>query len=658
MLKQLIERQNRIDKKYGTNEELGAIYTEGVTEFKLWAPTSKKVTLSIYDKDNKLNLIKEITLKKEKDGIWRYTEKNLDLDGYFYQYTVDGKKVFDPYAKSIATFRMSPQGKSLDGDEVAKGAIIDLKKTISVNSLKIENFLSREDAIIYEVHIRDFTSEEGLITKNKQGSYKAFIEKLDYIKELGVTHVQLLPIMKYLYGDEENKEMEYHWSTKGNNYNWGYDPYSYFSPEGVYASNLKDPYNRINELKEVINAIHERGMGVILDVVYTHMADKNLLENIVPRYYFFYGENGEYVGGFGNNLATTQKMARRIMLDSVRYWFEEYKIDGMRFDMMGDADSQSIEEAWKIAKSINENAIFIGEGWRTFQGYAYAKQGADQDWSKDSNAVGMFSDDFRNILKSGFQKEGKPRFLSNGKVNIRNLFKNIKAQPKNFIPNTPGSVVQYIEAHDNAVLHDTIAMAMKYRTDENQEDIHKRIRLGNFLVLTSQGVSFIHAGQECGRSKEWKGEGLPEHKYHNFDFGTFIDDSYDSTDYINSFKWSNLEKEENKKTLEFTKGLIKLRKSEEKFRYKSFEEIEKNMKLIKNTGRDKDLLIAYKNDNYVVIINADTKTREINLDLGNYVVLVDGDRVDNSGITDYKNIKIEKDKVEVNPLTAVLLKRR
>lgn len=658
MLKQLIGKQRKIDKKYGNDEELGAIYTEGVTEFKLWAPTSKKVTLSIYDKNNKMHLIKKIALKKEKNGIWRYVENDLDLEGYFYQYMVDGKKVFDPYAKSMAIFRTTPQGNSLDGDDVAKGAIVDMKKTISMNPFKIENFLSREDAIIYEVHIRDFTSEEGLITENIKGSYKAFIEKLDYIKNLGVTHIQLLPVMKYFYGDEENKKMEYYWSTKGNNYNWGYDPYSYFIPEGSYASDPENPYNRINELKELINTIHEKGMGVILDVVYTHMADKSLLDNIVPEYYFFYGENGEHVGGFGNNLATTQKMTKRIMLDSVRYWFEEYKIDGMRFDMMGDADSQSIEEAWEIAKSINEKAIFIGEGWRTFQGYAYAKQGADQDWSKDSNAVGMFSDDFRNILKSGFQKEGKPRFLSNGKVNIRNLFKNIKAQPKNFIPNTPGSVVQYIEAHDNTVLHDTIAMAMKYKVDDNQEDIHKRIRLGNFLVLTSQGVSFIHAGQECGRSKEWKGERSPEHKYHKFDFGTFIDDSYDSTDYINSFKWSNLEKEENKKTLELTKGLIKLRKSEEKFRYKSFKEIDKNIKLIKNTGKDKDLLIAYKNDDYIVIVNADTKIREINLKVENYIVLVDGDRVDNFGIKDYKNIKIEKEKIEVKPLTAVLLKRR
>lgn len=655
MLKKLINRQRKIDNKYGTDEELGVIYKNGTTEFKIWAPTAKTVSLEIFDKENKMNLIKTINPVKNKVGVWTHIENEIDLDGYFYRYIIDGKEVFDPYAKSMGVFRSKPNGETIDGDKVAKGAIVDLEKTLKVEPIKLDNYNNKTDAIIYEIHVRDFTSEKGLNTQNKQGSYKAFIEKLDYIKTLGVTHIQLLPIMKYNFNDEENQEMEYFWSSKNNNYNWGYDPYSYFSPEGVYSSEPKNPYSRINELKELINAIHQRGMGVILDVVYTHLSDRNLLDDIVPKYYFFFGEKGEYVGGFGNNLATTQKMAQRILLDSVKYWFEEYKIDGMRFDMMGDADSDTIEKAFEIAKNINEQAIFVGEGWRTFQGQAYNTHGADQDWAKDSDSVGMFSDDFRNILKSGFQQEGKPRFLTNGAIKIRKLFKNIKGQPTNFVPSSPENVVQYIEAHDNATLHDIIAMACKYNTWDNQEDIHKRIRLGNFLVLTSQGIPFIHGGQEYGRSKEWFGENDPEHKFHKFEFGTYIDDSYDSTDYINSFKWSNLEKETNKKTLEFTKGLIELRKSEPKFRYNDFDTIDKNLKLItKNTK--KDLFIAYKNDNYIIIINGDKKDRELNCNIVNYKVLVDGDRVNLMGVEDYKNIIIEKDKLIVKPLSAIILK--
>ena len=660
MLEKLISRQRKIDEKYSTSKKLGAEYLNGITKFSLWAPTSKNVFLLIFDKENKYQLVEEIKMIKDNRGVWEHTEIKMDLDGYYYQYKVDGKIVFDPYSKSMASFRNTPKGESIDDEEAGKGAVVDLSKTIEVLPLLKKDIFRREDCIIYEIHVRDFTSEEGLKLKNRQGSYKAFIEKLDYIKSLGVTHVQLLPVMKFFYGDEENKEMEYKWSTKGNNYNWGYDPYSYFSPEGVYSTNSKDPYNRINELKELINEIHKREMGVILDVVYTHLADKNTLDDIVPKYYFFYGKNGEYVGGFGNNLATTQYMARRIMLDSIKYWFEEYKIDGMRFDMMGDADYLTMEEAYKIAKEINNNAIFIGEGWRTFKGYDYGAKGADQDWSEKSDAVGMFSDDFRNILKSGYMKEGKPKFLTNGKVDIRKLFKNIKAQPTNFKPYSPGSVVQYIEAHDNATLHDTIAMAMKYSTEDNQEDIHKRIRIGNFLLLTSQGTSFIHAGQEMGRSKEWKEKSEPEQKYLKFDFGTFIDDSYDSTDYINSFKWSKLLNKENKKTLDFTKNMISLRKSEEKFRYKSFEEIEKNIKLLVGKKVKKDLLIVYKNDNYIVVINADKieKELDLNIDLKDYEVIVDSEVVDLSGVKNPKNIFQKNNKITVSPLTPILLKKR
>lgn len=656
MIKDIIKRQNEIDKNFYTDKPLGVIYKNGISTFNFWSPTAKKVILSIFDKNNSDMLISTHELSKDEKGIWSFIEKNRDLDGFFYQYTVDNRVVFDPYAKSIASFRVSPKGEALSKDKVAKGAIINLEKTLQLQPFFKDNFLSKEDAIIYEVHIRDFTSEEGMETKNTKGSYNAFIEKLNYIKELGVTHIQLLPIMKFFYNDEENKEMEYHWSSKGNNYNWGYDPYSYFTPEGVYASNSKDPYNRINELKNLISEIHKKGLGVILDVVYTHMADRTLLDNIVEKYFFFFKENGEYAGGFGNNLATTQKMAKKLLLDSVRYWFEEYKIDGMRFDMMGDADSETIEEAYQIAKSINPQTIFIGEGWRTFQGQAYDAKGADQDWAKESSSVGMFSDDFRNILKSGFMQEGAPRFLTNGKVSIKILFENIKAKPSNFTPSAPGSVVQYIEAHDNATLHDIIAIALDVDPTKNQEEIQKRIRLGNFMVLTSQGISFIHAGQEYGRTKEWHGEKDPEQKFIKNSTSTFIDDSYDSTDFINSFSWKKLATPLAQKTFNFTKEMIKLRKSLDIFRYKTFEEIEKNMELLSDENSI-DLFLVYRNKNYIFFINADLKEREFNIDLKNFKVIVDGDSVDISGIKNYKYISIENKNIKIAPLSAILIEK-
>lgn len=662
-INEVIKKQKKISGKYFYEGKLGIIYLNKITTFKLWSPTAKKVIINIYDKNNKMIKIKDFFPKKNKLGVWEYIEKEIDLDGFYYQYIVDDRKILDPYAVSIAEFKMNPNGEILEENLVAKGAIIDLTKTIKLENIDLKNFNGREDAIVYEVHIRDFTSEKDLKLNNLNGSYLSFIEKLDYIKELGVTHIQLLPVMKFYLNDESNKNMEYHWSTKGNNYNWGYDPYSYFSPEGVYASENKSPYTRINELKILIDEIHKKEMGVILDVVYTHMAKTDFLDDIVPNYYFFLNEKGEKIGGFGNNLATTESMAKKLMLDSIKYWFEEYKIDGMRFDMMGDCDSKTMEEAYVIAKQINPKVIFLGEGWRTFSASHYGVKGADQDWAKESSSVSHFSDDMRNILKSGFMKEGKPRFLTNGAINIRKLFKNIKAQPTNFIADEPGDTLQYIEAHDNLTLHDTIAIAMKYSTEKNQEDIHKRIRIGNFILATSQGAMFIHSGQEYGRSKEWKNkESDPEQKFHRYNFGTFIDDSYDSTDIINSFKWSMLDEEENKKTLEFMKNLIKLRKLEPKFRYKSKNEIDKNIKLLKVPEiKDKDLVIVYKNDKYLIIVNADNKPRELslNMDLKNYLVIIDGIDFNIEGNLKSKNIEVRKEnnKIVIKPLTTILMRR-
>lgn len=199
------------------------------------------------------------------------------------------------------------------------------------------------------------------------GTYAAFAKKLDYIKSLGVTHIQLLPVMAWYYGDEtQMNERELDYSAQGNEYNWGYDPHSYFSPDGAYSQRPADPEARIRELKGLIDAVHEAGMGVILDVVYTHMAKKELLNDIVPGYYAFQDAHGNFIGGFGNNLATSHKMAEKLMVDSVKYWFEEYKIDGMRWDMMGDATADAVQAAYDAAEAINPKALFIGEGWITF----------------------------------------------------------------------------------------------------------------------------------------------------------------------------------------------------------------------------------------------------------------------------------------------------
>ncbi|MCM3124257.1 MULTISPECIES: pullulanase [unclassified Mesobacillus] len=678
-------------------DDLGAAYKDGAATLKLWAPKASKVVANFFNKDNAAEQIGSIELTKGEKGVWSAEiapgDLNVaDVKGYFYQYEVTNSgvtnKVLDPYAKSMAAFTVNTKGGAgADGDTVGKAAIVDLSGTDpeDFDHAKIKGYEKREDAVIYEVHVRDFTSDpsiEGDLDA-RWGSYKAFTDKLDYIKKLGVTHVQLLPVMAWYYGDETKMgQRELNYSAGGNEYNWGYDPHSYFSPDGAYSEDATDPELRVKELKQMIDAIHDAGMGVVLDVVYTHMAKASQLNDIVPNYYAFQDAQGNFLGGFGNNLATSHKMAEKLMVDSVKYWFEEYKIDGMRFDMMGDATYPSIQNAYDAAASVNPDALFIGEGWRTFAGHIaepdLAGMGADQDWMDKTDNVGVFSDEIRNELKSGFGSEGEPRFITGGARDINTIFNNIKAQPGNTADDDPGDMVQYIAAHDNLPLHDVIAQSIKKdpAVPENELEIHKRIRIGNSLILTSQGTAFLHAGQEYGRTKQWKGEGVPEQKYHELTdeqgnpFGYFIHDSYDSSDAINMFDW---QKATNKKeysvnttTQAYTKGLIELRKSTNAFRLGEKDLVDQNVRLldlpeIKNT----DLVIAYENEStdntgtYYVFVNADTQARTLtlgDLDFSKGKVLVDNDEAGKTPVSKKSGFKLSKDKLTLDPLTTVVIK--
>lgn len=687
-----------IDTLYAYDgDDLGATYSKGAVTLKLWAPKAQDVVAHFYDKKDSAKHIGSIALTLGESGVWtaNVQPKDVgvkDLKGYYYQYDVthDGitKQVLDPYAKSLAAFTVNTEGEAgPDGDLVGKAAIVDLKGTDpkGFKHAKIDGYEKREDAIIYEVHVRDFTSDPSISKdlKTRWGSYTALIDKLDYIQSLGVTHVQLLPVMAWYYGDEtkmDERELEY--SAGGNEYNWGYDPHGYFAPDGAYSEDPMDPELRIRELKQLIDAIHDREMGVVLDVVYTHMAKSSHLNDIVPDYYFYQDANGNFLGGFGNNLATNHTMAEKLMVDSVKYWFDEYKIDGMRFDMMGDATYPAIQKAYDEAAKINPDALFIGEGWRTFAGHIaepdLAGMGADQDWMDKTDDVGVFSDEIRNELKSGFGSEGEPRFLTGGARSIDTIFNNIKGQPSNTAHDDPGDMVQYIEAHDNLTLYDVIAQSIKKdpAIPENNLEIHKRMRLGNTLILTSQGTAFLHAGQEYGRTKQWFGEGVPEQKYHELEdetgkpFGYFIHDSYDSSDAINMFDWQKATDKKqfsiNTTTRAYTEGLIKLRRSTDAFRLGELELVNENVRLLEIPEvQATDLVIAYESKStdgtgtYYVFVNADTKSRTLSLgdlNLTKGEVLVDNDEAGVKKVKKPSGFSLTSSQLKLDPLTAVVVK--
>ncbi|MEK3987384.1 pullulanase [Paenibacillus sp. FSL K6-3166] len=694
-----------LDEMYNyTGDDLGATYNADKTAtLKLWAPKASSVVVNVYDKNDSNVLVGSVDLTSGEQGVWSVKLKPNDLTGtttndvrgFFYQYEVtnDGvtNKVLDPYAKSMAVFTVDTTGAAgVGGDTVGKAAIVDLSQTNpdSFGYADITGYEKREDAIIYEVHVRDFTSDVSIqdsLSGERWGSYSAFKKKLGYIKSLGVTHIQLLPVMAWYYGDETKmgtRETDY--SAKNNEYNWGYDPHSYFSPDGAYSQKPADPEERIKELKGLIDAVHEAGMGVVLDVVYTHMAKKEFLNDIVPNYYAFQDATGNFIGGFGNNLATNHKMAEKLMVDSVKYWFEEYKIDGMRWDMMGDATAESVQHAYDAAAAINPKALFIGEGWRTFGGAAadpsLAGKGADQDWMDKTDSVGVFSDEFRNELKSGYGSEGQPRFITGGARPITTIFNNIKAQPSNTPADDPGDIVPYIEAHDNLTLHDVIAQTIKKDPTiaENELEIQKRIRLGNMLVLTSQGTAFIHAGQEYGRTKQWKDTTVPQDKYTEmFDsegksFGYFIHDSYDSSDAVNMFDWTKATDESQfpvqNTTRKYTSGLMELRKSTDAFRLGDKDLVNSNVNLIPAPEmKTDDLVIGYSNKAtdgtgiYYVFMNGDSTARTLTLseDLTSGQVLVDNDEAGVAAIPveNQSGFNLTANTITLDPLTAVILKK-
>ncbi|WP_407643820.1 pullulanase [Dolosicoccus paucivorans] len=692
------------DELYAYDGPLGLELSEdGLTgSLKLWSPSAQEVNIIIYDKKDPSKVVTTLKTNKLDKGVW-----NVDLDGakivggslidYFYHFEIirQGKRVLvlDPYAHSLAQWENPANAQEAPLEKrIAKAAFVNPKAiTKDLDYAQIKGYQSREDDIIYEVHVRDFTSDPSIVDELNQkqfGTFTAFIEKLDYIQSLGVTHIQLLPVMSYYMANEfKNHLRELEYSSTDNNYNWGYDPQSYFALTGMYSSDPSNPTKRIQEFKELIDAIHQRNMGVILDVVYNHTAQTHIFEDLEPNYYHFMNADGTSRTSFGGgHLGTTHHMARRILVDSIKYWTDVFKVDGFRFDMMGDHDAESIQKAFDEAKKLNPNIIMIGEGWRTYAGDANSPyvQPADQDWVQHSQALGVFSDEIRNRLKSSYPNEGHPRFLTNGAVNIGQLYQDIKAQPSN-IPNAkPGDVVQYIEAHDNLTLFDIIAQATQKDPKDHSQEILDRMKLGNTIILTSQGTTFIHAGQEYGRTKQFKHEDFkspvdtPPYKSHlltdkdgnPFEYPYFIHDSYDSSDAVNRFDWNKATNSEDyplhTQLVEYTKGLIELRRSTKAFRLTSRQLVDEQMRLITNHSGD-DLLIAYQvtdpetNDVYGIFVNADNNKREVYLS-DEYLKLLDGDIIVDkvkAGIVELTNpvgVVKEQNKLVLDGLTSVVIK--
>lgn len=637
--------------------QLGAIYNEAAksVEFRLWTPFASKVQVRLY----KQSLAKsaDYTLELSKDaatGVWSGTFNRVDPEGMFYEYSVFfGNKeniALDPYAKSMDAFT---------GSGLGRGAIINPAKAQPVGGWEGYTDIKlakREDAIIYEMSVRDFTISPDSGVKARPGSYLAFIEKIPYLQALGVTHVQLMPVLNFYYTDETKTDYEATGRSNDNNYNWGYDPHNYFTPEGWYAQNPKDPYSRVVELKTLIKELHKAGIGVILDVVYNHTANTAIFENVVPGYYYRRDTKGGFIGqsGCGNDVATERMMAGRLMRDSLYYWVDEYKVDGFRFDLMGLIDAKAILKAREAIAKIpgKDDVLFQGEGWKMYRGPALEVM--DQNYMTKTNDVAVFNDEFRDVMKGGGMDDKRKGFVTGRPMNTVMIFNNLKGQPMlNYKADDPGDSMNYVSAHDNLTLADNIAFntGLDAKYPEERAEIAKRAKLANFMVLTGQPIAFLHGGGERGRSK-------PKRNSKSEVIGNYVHNSYDSSDDINQFIWNVPKEYEAMGT--WVAGVIAVRRAEEGLRIGDMAAIDASMKQIQHADQlSMGWTVTYNGATLVMLVNAnfdqavDFKT---GLNLTSATVLVDDDEAAPGGVTTVSGMTISGQTVTVEPLTAVMLK--
>ena len=530
-------------------DDLGATIHGDVTTFKLWAPTANKVVLNLFDAGDGGQARQTVEMEKGDKGVW--SAEVACGHGTYYSYSVTTslgtQEAVDPYAKAVG----------LNGN---RGMVIDLDSTDPAG-FEADKFFSGikayNEAVIWEVHVRDFSNT--IAGSKYPGKYLAFTEKgltnasgkpvgIDYLVDLGVTHVHLQPVYDYATVDESKLDKA--------QFNWGYDPKNYNAPEGSYST---DPFHgevRVNEFKQMVQALHENGMAVVMDVVYNHTysIDSNL-NRVVPYYYYRYNASGapSNGSGCGNETASERFMFRKYMVDSVSYWAKEYHVDGFRFDLMALHDVTTMQAVEEAVHAINPNAIIYGEGWTGGTTPLNANQQANQanidkvqPTGKGIGAVAVFNDVIRDGLK-GSVFDAKDQGYINGQANrstagkvIFGLGGGVKSPATSWSVEDNG-VINYMACHDNNTIWDKLLASNPEQSDEERFEMN---RLGMSIIMLGKGVPFFLAGEEFLRTKQGD---------HN---------SYASSDAINNLDWDSITDGSLQLRMhDFYKALIAMRKA-------------------------------------------------------------------------------------------------
>jgi pullulanase len=612
------------------NENLWTTYTDTSTVFKLWSPTADEVLLRLFKTGKDSVPMSTLELQKEKKGVWQ-AEVIGDLNGTYYTFQV---KVENNWLQE--TPGIYAQAVGVNGN---KAMVLDMPSTDpegwSTDRGPKVNYAN--EAIIYELHIRDMTvhPQSG---SSMPGTYLGLAEEgtqgpedtttgIDHLKELGITHVHLLPTFDH-YSIEETK-------LDTPQFNWGYDPKNYNVPEGSFSS---DPFHaevRIKEFKQMVKSFHDNGIGVILDVVYNHTGktEASNFNQEVPGYYYRHWEDGSYAdaAACGNETASERAMMQKFMLESVAYWTKEYHLDGFRFDLMGIHDIPTMNLLSEEIKKINPNAIIYGEGWTAKDSPLPEAERALKKHVQQLPEIAAFSDDLRDGIKGSVFEDKSTGFVS-GAPNMEESIKfgivgsiqhpEIDYGAVNYSDapwtNEPWQAINYVSCHDNHTLFDKLKISVPDATDKERIAMDK---LANAIVLTSQGTVFLHAGSEMLRTKN--GE-------HN---------SYNLPDSINQIDWNW--KAKNKVVFNYYKNLIALRKAHPAFRMNSANDVVEHL----HFKKAKENVIAYTIENnangdswknILVLYNAQENPVDHIID-GTWQQAVTGDSFDTEGKEVLKN---------------------
>ncbi|MBR7178760.1 MAG: type I pullulanase [Oscillospiraceae bacterium] len=628
-----------------TGDDLGATWTAESTTFRVWAPTAAEVYVNLYTAGEGGESLGQVAMTADVNGTWIATVEG-DLNGTYYTYSVNvmGNTVeaCDPYARTTG----------VNGN---RAMVIDLDST-DPEGWAEDDYVTQDnytDAVIWELHVRDFSIDESSgVSEANRGKFLAFTEKgttvngdgeistgIDYMVDLGINYVHLLPVYDINSVDE---------TTGG--YNWGYDPKNYNVPEGSYST---DPYNgavRVNEFKQMVQSLHDNGIGVIMDVVYNHVADAGefCFNKIVPGYFSRIHDDGSYQSnsGCGNDTATERAMVSKYIVDSVLYWNTEYHIDGFRWDLVGLIDYETINAVMEEVHAVNPDIIFYGEGWEMCS-WTTKDEGewADDPYSKkmtiqpndklvntDAGTFAFFNDTIRNVIHGGVFTATDKGFVTgfhdgNRQTVIDGYMAYSKWGSNSERVDTPLQTVNYASCHDNYTLFDNFTVdvvdmngqALSYETAEAAAvQAYKYNKMAAAYYITAQGVPFIHAGEEMLRSKP------TEDAEGNF---VFDHNSYSSGDGVNSFKWAMLQDDMVAASYDYYKGLIAFRKAHPALRMTEQSEILAAMESL-NTGSDQVVAILNKGGNgenaqILTIINAGTDSYTMNLPEGKWDMYVD-----------------------------------